>query len=250
MRTRRLVPATFAALIAFAACDDSATEPAIDDALINDDVAVLAADLVQEDLDLMDSVVPTGLPAAMAPGTSNSVLELQRSRTVTFYDAEGLEQEAYDADLTASINFVVVLEGDLSREGFEWSLDRSRDMTVSGLLGDEETRIWNGSGSEDRSRARVLADDGLRTYQFSGSFQVEEVVRPVNVPAPRWPLSGTITRNVEINVEGPNGSRSVTREVVVTFDGDATAIMTVNGTAYEVDLRRRGRNRVSRSQGT
>lgn len=245
---RALTPRTaaLAALVALAACDDAATTPAVDDAVLNDDVALLAADAVQEDLAVMNTVFPSG---AMGIPAAGSVLEYTRTRTVTFFDADGNEQSAYDALLTASIHTLLEISGEVQKDGYEATLDRTRDMTVTGLLGEETERTWNGTGTEDRSRARVLESGDTRTYDLTGTVVVADVVRGVPRSENPWPLSGTITRNLTVEVvNGVNGDRTVTREVVLTFNGTRTVTLTVNGEAYEVDLAETGRNRVRRKQ--
>lgn len=247
MRARTLRIAAVAALTAVAACGEDSTAPAVDDAVLNDDLALLAADAVVEDLAVMNTVFPAG---ALGVPSASSVLEYTRTRTVTFYDADGNEQSAYDALLTASIHTLLEISGEVQKDGYEASLDRSRDMTVTGLLGEETERTWNGTGTEDRSRARVLESGDTRTYDLTGTVVVADVVRGVPRSENPWPLSGTITRNLTVEVvNGVNGDRTVTREVVLTFNGTRIVTLTVNGEAYEVDLAETGRNRVRRKHG-
>jgi len=247
MKTLTLRAASLAALVALAACEDAGTDPIADNAALNDDVALLAADAVQEDLDVMNATVP--LATAGAPAGAD-ILDFTRSRTITFYDADGVEQGAYDALTTASIHTVLTVSGDVTREGFSWSMDRTRDMWVTGLEGEETQRTWNGEGSDERSRARVVDVDQTRTYEMSGTLLVEDVVRAVPLVENPWPLSGTITRNLTIEVvNGPNGDETITRLVVLTFNGTQFVTLTVNGEEYEVDLAEQGRNKVHRRQG-
>lgn len=248
MRALTVRAASLAALAAMAACDGDTTAPAVDDAVLNDDVALLAADAVQEDLAVMNTVFPLGTAAAPA---ASSVLDYTRSRTVTYFDADGNEQSGYDALTTASIHTVLEVSGDVTRDGFDASLERKRDMWVTGLEGEETERTWNGTGSEEKSRARVLESGDTRTYELTGTVAVTDVVRGVPRAENRWPLSGTITRILTIDVVDPvNGDRSVDREVVLTFNGTQTVTMTVNGEAYEVDLAETGRNKVRRKHGS
>ena len=86
-----------------------------------------------------------------------------------------------------------------------------------------------------------------RTYDMSGTLLVEDVVRGVPRADNPWPLSGTITRDLTIEVtNGPNGDETITRLVVTTFDGTRYATLTVDGAEYQVDLTQRGRDRVRR----
>ena len=83
---------------------------------------------------------------------------------ITLLDAAGNTQDAYDEELTASIELSSTMEGTIQHERFAASVDRSRDMTVTGLLGSETTRVWNGSS----------AGRSARTH-FGGPFAGEEV---------------------------------------------------------------------------
>ena len=243
MKTRFRVT-TLVALMAVAACDEAATEPRADDSVLDDDVAMLAADVAQEDLEVMNSMLPSGIVGAPAAST---VSDFSRHRTVEFFDTLGAEQDHYDRLATGSIHTVLEVAGEMSKEGFEWSLDRSRDMWVTGLGGEETERTWNGTGAEDRSRARVLDNDAARTYDFTGTLLIEDVVRGVPRDENPWPLSGTITRNVTIEVtNGPNGDETITRLVVITFNGTQFVTMMVNDVEYDVDLAERGRHRIHR----
>jgi hypothetical protein len=246
MHTNLLRTAGLLAVVAFAACDEDSTAPVEVPETLNDDVALLVADAVQEDLDVMDATVPLALSAVASPPVAENVTDFFRSRVRTFFDAEGNEQDGYDPLTTASINTVVEMSGELSRSSFEWSIDRNRDVTVTGLEGEETERTWNGEGSENRSRAQFREGTEVRTYDFSGSFLIEDVVRGVPRSENPWPLSGTITRNVTIEFSGPNGERSVVREVVVTFNGTQFVTISVNGEEYEFDLASRDRDRVRR----
>lgn len=244
MRTLTLRAASLAALVALAACDDAGTDPALDTALLNDDVALLAADAMQEDLAVMTATVPAG---AFGAPVAADIMDYSRSRVVRYFDAEGVEQAAYDALTTDSIHTLLTVAGTVSRDGFEWSMERSRDMSVTGLAGEETERTWNGTGSDDRSRARVVDPDQTRTYDLTGTLLVENVVRGVPRIEHPWPLSGTITRNLTIEiVNGPDGDETITRTVIVTFNGTQYVTMTVNGEEYEVDLAALGREKVHR----
>jgi hypothetical protein len=248
MRMLTPLAAASAASLALGACGDTATESRVDEDLVNDDVALLAADAIAEDLEVMNSLL-TVMGVASAPVAFN-VMDHSRSRTVEFFDGEGNLQSAFDPITTASIHTVLVVSGDVTRDGLEWSMDRTRDMWVTGLEGRETERTWNGTGTDDRTRARVTAAGESRSYDMSGTLQVEDVIRGVPRAEFPWPLSGTITRDLTIDVtNGPNGDETITRLVVLTFDGTRYPTLTVNGVEYEVDLAATGRDRVHRHMG-
>jgi len=232
------------ALTALAACDDDGTGVVVvDDEVLDQDVALLAADAVAEDLAVMTDMLQWA--AAGAPGAG--MMDLYRSRTVDFYDADGVLQDRYDALTTASIHTVLEVEGDVERMNMDMSLSRTRDMWVTGLEGEETTRTWNGTGTESHSRTRLSDAYGTRTYDMEGTLLVEDVVRAVPVTENPWPLSGTITRTVDIAITGaPGGDRTISRTVVITFTGEQVVTLTVDGVPFECDLGAQDRDRVRR----
>jgi len=116
------------------------------------------------------------------------------------------------------------------------SVHRERDMTVTGLLGRETHRTWNGTGNEQVSRTGVTLAGEERSYDADGSFTYDDVVVPIPGTVPRWPVSGTITRSLTVTITGPNGTHTKTVDVAITFDGDSTATAVVNGVSREIDL--------------
>jgi len=256
--------------LAFAACGDSATDPT-DDAIptLNADVVGAVADGVGEDVETMRDLnfgVRTGnffLPVGSfesrnCPWNSASGWHECESRdegpfTVqrryAFYNASGAAQETFDANLTASIRVQRIVDGSVDRDTESGSISgdihHDRDLTVSGLAGEETQRTWNGSGHSDISRTRVNDSRGSRTYELSVDVQIANVV----VPHPRsedqdpWPLSGTITKHVQGSVTVNDETRSFERTVVITFDGTQFAKATVTGSKvsgeFTIDLAHR-----------
>jgi hypothetical protein len=248
MTTRHVFVGGSAALaaLALAGCGDS-TGPALDATTLQN-AAVMVADATIEDVTL--ATTPFGFGAAAAPATSGEREgfgepggrggiggTFSGTRSVTFYDASGTEQGAYDPLTTASIHVLLDLAGDVTRDTWSASVQRSRDLTISGLEGEETTRTFNGTGSETVSRSRVLDDGTQASHEMSGTFTYEDVVVPVPGSEPRWPLSGKIHRTLNVDVvNGPNGDQSRTLDVTVTFDGDSTATAVINGETVEIDL--------------
>jgi len=110
-------------------------------------------------------------------------------------------------------------------------------MTVTGLAGVETTRTFNGTGTEDVVRSRTLDDGSESTFDLEGSFTHEDLVVPVPGSSTKYPLSGRITRTMEVTVvNSPKGDFTRDVTVVVTFDGDSTATAVVDGKTYEIDL--------------
>jgi hypothetical protein len=242
-----------------AACTDTQTPLSEEEALVNLDVAQYVAENTSDDI----VVMTTEAQIAMMPGFARSPNcerlaglkircqprkflsdgNLNISRDVTFYMLDGdqlVEMEEYDALDTEAINYVISIEG--SREGtrngsqYSMSVDRDRDFTVSGLTGVEEQRTWNGTGSAEVNRARTSDEKGDRTYDMSSTTTVADVV----IAVPRdgtWPLSGTITRHVTVEiVNGVEDPRTRERTVVITFDGTQFATIDINGDVFTLDL--------------
>ena len=232
----RTATALALALVA-GACSD-ATEPDALDSAINYDMAVLAADAALEDLAMWSQ--PFSFGPATAPGAPGGhggwFGDLSGTREVTFYDAAGGEQTAYDALTTDVIHILHDVEGAVTRDGWTVNVERERDKTVSGLVGTETHRTWNGTGSEHVSRSGFTLQGEERSYDAVGAFTYTDVVVPIPGSVPRYPVSGTITRSLTVTLTGPNGTRTRTVDVVTTFNGTSTATAVVNGVTREIDL--------------
>ena len=252
-------------VIALAACSDTfgpdGTDSPTDsrlESLVTLDVAMVAADALIEDvaelwLDIGVGLEgPSAAPAEVVKRQSSHV----RTVTITFYDAEGNEQEAYDKVTTASVHKVRESSGEKSRANSSgtksWSstTSRTRDRTITGLEGDETTRTANGTGSSTVSKSRHSDVNGDRSYEMTSTSITTDVVHTVPRKENPYPLSGTITRDVTVViVNGRNGDETRTRHVVITFDGTQFAHITVNGESFEVDLSARDGRHPLRKRG-
>ena len=240
MLFRRLGSLAVMATFTLTACNESSSplgQESAEEEQVSLDVAAYAAEATADDIELMSSETEPVLGGA--PFSSPPIGDLEVSRQVTFFDESGTEMSAYDAQLTEMVNIIFSMSGSRSRVGdrgtITISVNRNRDINVDGLLGDETTRRWNGSGSASSNRS-VVSDAVDRVYDFSSSTQIDDVIMPV----PRgsgWPLSGTITREVTVQVvSGLEDTRARTRTVVVTFNGTNLVPITINGEAYTLNL--------------
>jgi len=239
-------------VLVFAACSDGGTEPVSQlDAQVNLDVARYVADMTADDMTMMavSSGLFMGAPEAAPP---RGFGDLTISRQVTFYgvDDEGndVEQDYFDRLRTAKIRFVFDMTGSHARSGengtLEVSVERHRDMWLSGLLGEETERTWNGTGNSAKTRSRHSDEYGDRMYNMSSSTVVEDVVIPVPRTWDGWPLSGKITRTVHVEIVDELGETTVKdRVVVIAFNGTQYVTMTVNGEEFELDLAQWGCHR-------
>lgn len=233
------------------ACDTGSVAPTpdADGESLAEALATVSADAVIEDLAGMSEMLPG--PAAVGPAEGMGARRnLIRDRVVTFYDEAGAEQAAYDPALTESVHSVFTLEGEIERPGMTATLTRSRDLWVTGLLGDEEIRTFNGTGEESHSRTRVSDDQGLRTFEMDATAVITDVVRAVDREAQPWPLSGSITRTWRV-VIGTSQNGEVVRErtATITFDGTQYALMVIDGEEFEVDLGAGPGDRASHRRG-
>lgn len=181
---------------------------------------------------------PFGPLAARDLGCRNvTPAGLTITRICTFTDAAGGAQETYDPLTTATARVQTTVAGEMSHRAWTATVDRTSDITVSGLAGTETQRTWNGSGSESVSSSRHDEGDGFRTYSLEATFAIEDLVIPRQDSPNRWPVSGSITRTLTGEFRsGPREGETFSRTTVLTFDGTATAILTVDGEEFTVDL--------------
>lgn len=164
------------------------------------------------------------------------------SRSYAYLDAAGVAQSAYSATTTASANFKWSLTGTITRSRWSGSMSRERDITISGLLGANNTVTINGTGATERQRTKFLRDSegptGLtREYNLEASTVIANVVTPAVRMPDAWPASGTITRNYQVTrIDATNGNTVTTRNSVVTFNGTQFALLVVNGKEFTLDL--------------
>ncbi|MGD8320719.1 MAG: hypothetical protein PVJ02_09700 [Gemmatimonadota bacterium] len=252
-RTTRTTAVGLALMITgltLSACGDATAPDPLEEAALRN-AALVAADATLEDVTLATTPFGFGImgapeagtgaePSAMGePGGHRGIGgSLSGTRSVTFYDAEGNEQTGYDPLTTASIHFILDISGEVSRDTWSATVDRSRDMTVSGLEGEETTRTFNGTGSQSVGRSHTLEDGTESTFDIDGSASYADLMVPVPGSDPRYPLSGTITRDLTVTVvNNPRGNDfTKTVHVEVTFDGTSTAHAVINGEATDIDL--------------
>jgi hypothetical protein len=163
-------------------------------------------------------------------------------RQYAFYNAAGQPMETYDANQTAAIHARRQVDGAVSRDleggSISGEVHHERDLTVSGLAGDEQKRTWNGTGMSDISRTRISDLNGTRSYDMNATVTIVDVVVPHrnNQDLDPWPLSGTITKHVTGTVTVNDQTRTIDRTVVITFNGTQFPAATVNGEAFTIDL--------------
>ena len=245
------------------ACGKDSTGPDAATPLLTADLAVVAADAAGEDVDIMrEPVVFPSMAPVFAPGngdfnpancTFNSGTQrlvcpphtrentLVVTRSYMIWDALNVVQQSYDPLLTAKANVQTEIQGTKTADHWTATIDRTRDLTVTGLLGDETQRTWNGTGASSATRSRHT-DGGDRSYDITCTLTVTNVVVPVERNDERFPLSGSITRVCTITFDGgPRDGQTITRTLVVTFNGNQTATLTIGDKTFDIDLKSRHR---------
>ncbi|NOT07394.1 MAG: hypothetical protein HOP28_04225 [Gemmatimonadales bacterium] len=236
--------------------------------LLNADVAAMAADAAGEDVDIMREPVffisigpfaalvgpftvagtgdlrPANCPYDAAsqrlicPVVTRGSITINRS--YAFWDAGNVSQQAYDGLLTAKANIQTSIVGSKSGDNWSASISRTRDMTATGLLGEETQRTWNGTGTSNATGSRHNDSGAERSYDITCTLTVTDVVVPVPIG---HPLSGTITRQCTVTFDGgPRDGESVQRTATVTFNGTSTATLTVGDKTFDLDLTNRRRS--------
>ena len=260
MRSRSAVWAGFAASVAMVlgACDSNVGLDTIDDVAIRD-MALVAADATLEDVNAMGRSfgfrsVTGGIPSLEGqhpsgrPGGHHGFGTDGSGTTVeVFFDEANGPQDEYDELTTERIDVETVVDGEVSREDWTAMVHRQRQVTVTGLAGGETHRTYNGGGASDVSGSKHT-DQGDRVYDMSGSFSYSEVVVPVPGSDPRYPISGTITRSMSSTRTDAEGTEARSMDMTVTFDGDETATVVVNGVTMEIDLSAREGRRPMRGR--
>jgi len=252
--TRRIQAfGALAVALSVSACDDATGLDVLDDAIVFD-LAVMAADATLEVVSLWGQPLGFSSGPQATPGQPGGQRgfsdDLSGTRSVTFYNEAGGVMPNMDPLLTASMHIVHEVAGTITRDNFTATIKRDRNMIVSGLLDEETHRTWNGGGSSSMSRSGVREDGTARAHDMSGTAEYHDVVVPIPGSDPRYPESGTITRNMTATwtTDEGTGTRDVT--MVITFDGSATAMAVVNGEPMEIDLAaRQGRSPFKGNRG-
>jgi hypothetical protein len=255
-RTLLAVLSVSAAAVVLAACDVGGPETTD---YLNYDAAVVAADGAEEDLRMMHGP-GLGLPGIVFPPLDgskphcpetdmrfhcNSIERdgLDYTRTITYLDVDGNPLEEFDEAATDGIHYQISVKGDLSREYWSATIDRQRDLTVTGLLDDNDPNVdgdgvvtWIGSGSGEVHRSRHM--DGVeRSYDMVSSAQINDVVIPYPRSEEGWPESGTIVRSIDITFTTRDGeTKNVSRTATITFQGTQFVPVTVGDETFTMDL--------------
>ncbi len=156
------------------------------------------------------------------------------------FDINGTTQSAYNKATTASINFIVADTGATSYAAnsntFSDTTYRLHNRTVSTLLGDT-VHTWNGTGTGSVHSTRTGQISKVYTFASIDTASAIRFRQPRDINP--YPLGGTFVKNytvVRTREASDTTTHSTTRQVVVTFNGTVNVPMTINGTAYMLNL--------------
>jgi len=128
----------------------------------------------------------------------------------------------YEADRTLDVDFEVT--------GFDDDPNDGR-VVVNGASTAAGTATWTNPTTD--------ATAGYTT-DLTKTWTDVKIADPTNPALPFYPISGTIAvaGSIERHHEGPSGYRNGrwSGTVTITFDGDATASVDVNGSSYQLNL--------------
>lgn len=171
------------------------------------------------------------------PSTTANGLTLVR--TFEFFDATGAPMLKFNGLTTASVHMIATETGVRPSATGADTISRLRDLTASGLLGQNTTRIWNGTGL--RNDGGYWSDSvATRTHHLSDNTTFSNIV--VNLPRSSnpYPASGTITRLVSgsgtVTRNGTTKSLTISRTVTITFNGTEFVPMLIGTTSFTLDL--------------
>jgi hypothetical protein len=163
---------------------------------------------------------------------------LTLGRSFAFYDANGNLMTSFDST-TASVNVMIVETGVRPSATGADTVNRNRNLTASGLLGHNTTRIWDGTGA--RTDGSFWSDSvATRSSHTQDNTTFSSIV--VTLPRTRnpWPTSGSISRQAHtagtVNRGGVMRTFTVTKSVTITFNGTEFVPMTIGNVSYTLDL--------------
>lgn len=207
---------------------------AVDSAQI---AAQVAGDAAVSDVNGFNSCTPDGNGRFDCPPrvNANGVTVV---RSLAFYDATGAQMDHFDST-TASMNVQSTENGVIVRDNGADTVSGSRNVTATGLLGHNTTRIWNGTGSG--TGGKYWSDSvATRTADVTWNSTFGDVVVALPRSANPYPVSGTIIRLVSGSgvVTKGDSTRTITisRTVVITFNGTEFVPMTVGSQNFTLDL--------------
>ena len=142
-----------------------------------------------------------------------------------YFDASGHPMQRYNSLTTEKIEYDSQLDGPVGDgTAFIGVTHRKVNQALSGLLGKEATRVWNGWGVSADTTSHHSATVS-RSYAGIELDSVKSVVYAQPRTPGSYPLSGQVVRIAHYSVTAvgkATETRSVSRTIVTTFNGTAT----------------------------
>ncbi len=243
-----LMTAATAALLA--GCSKSSTSPSslLSDAQVTSDVASTSGTAAATDvanLATNDDQV-TAFPSAPA-GSEQASDSLVITRSHVCYDSTGAAQGTCSATTTDSVVFHWTLNGQIGPDTnyrgavFQANIHRTRNGTISHLLGTETYRIHNAVGTSNDTTS-FTGTIGTRNAAESAVDSVVNIRFNLPRSSNPWPVSGQYIRNVSGTIKLTNPTDTIiktyTRRVTVTSPADAegNVVLTINGSTCNLNL--------------
>lgn len=156
-----------------------------------------------------------------------------------YFDQSGHGMPGYNLLTTEKVEYWSQLDGPVGDGAtFTGTTHRKSDQLLTGLLGKETTRVWNGAGVSADTTSYHSAS-GSRHYAGVELDSVKSVIyRQPRTPG-SYPLSGDVIRVANYSVTSTGHAtetRSVSRRIVTTFNGTAAVPIRVGSTLCTLHL--------------
>jgi hypothetical protein len=156
-----------------------------------------------------------------------------------YFDANGKATEQYSPLTTERVEYRTQSDGTIGNGNtFTGVTHRKVNQVLSGLIGKEVTRVWNGAGvSADTTNYHDST--GARHYAGVELDSVKSVIYVQPRTPGSYPLSGQIVRvaNYSATASGKaSETRSVSRTVVTTFNGTSAVPIRVGSVTCTLHL--------------
>ncbi len=148
------------------------------------------------------------------------------TKLIEYKTAAGVAQAAVDS-LTNSIRVRTTVSGTATRRDSATSVvQHTSDRTVTGLASGATQRTVNGT-AQGTETTTGTASAGAFTASRAVSDTTKGIIIPVSTTGPTYPTAGTIIRNLKATKTIAGTTSSTVRREVVTYDGSATAKITI-----------------------
>lgn len=179
------------------------------------------------------AVVPSACTYVAASQSFSCPTQTQSGVTITLsymlLDAAGHPQSAPNVATTAAVRTLSTVKGTLTvPQGpvtGTLAIDRTEDMTLSGLLTGVHT--LNGTANGTSVSTTTVSGQSINFTSVDKSTTTN-VVLPTSGSSSPWPVSGTITSDQALtSTSGSLSGLKTTIHAVITFNGSANMVVTI-----------------------